>query len=76
MTERISSHFASPVMQESTPRAVTDGTTTDPRGGRNLYAFKVPGNGAKATRAKIAIQRAYKERSREEVKNEWQKTER
>ena len=43
MTERISSHFASPVMQESTPRAVTDGTTTDPRGGRNLYALRSRG---------------------------------
>ena len=43
MTERISLHFASPVMQESTPRVVTDGTTTAPRGGRNLYALRSRG---------------------------------
>ena len=76
MTERISLHFASPVMQESTPRAVTDGTTTDREGRKKSLRIKIPGNGARVTRAKIAIQRAYKERSREEVKIEWQKTER
>ena len=40
---RISLHFASAVMQESTPRAVTDGTMHDPRGGRNLYALRSQG---------------------------------
>jgi hypothetical protein len=45
-------------------------------GAIEISTHKVPGNGARVTRAKIAIQRAYKERSREEVKIEWQKTER
>ena len=43
MTERISLHFVSPVMHESTPRVVTDGTIDDPRGGRNLYALRPRG---------------------------------